>query len=436
MSTFTTSINEIYNRCSNPAESMDVRIDATAEFIFNFTFPWYSEDGVGLQEFKRSFITNFFLNEIGFETLELFRLKLKNTLSLRMPYYKQLYDSSLLKIDPLLSFKNERELNGSKNDVIDTIKKENGLQNSTDNGGKNTDITLNSSDISESNIKKEESLNENNVTDISKKIEQSENSNDLRTDNLNTKENEKAARDSTQNTTGTKTQAQNISIESIPNVTTTTSVSNRKEVNNQNINSDNPQVTFSTNDYASNMQRGQEQTVDTNTTTVGHNGKDSNTTTGTITDTDNTTIKNADISTTEKNIENTGTVNTIKTNKNETKENGTEITDKEHTINLTEQNKGKNITETSQQINDSFQNTKNNNFESNSNLKSNNKSQFIDKEISSGFNESQSSLLIKYRETFININEMLLKDCEPLFMQIFETGYENRIGGGWCDLWI
>ena len=63
--------------------------------LFDFTFPWYNDDETSKTEFERTFIIHFYMYEIGFETIGLFKLKLNDTLRRNMPKYKAMYDSNL-----------------------------------------------------------------------------------------------------------------------------------------------------------------------------------------------------------------------------------------------------------------------------------------------------------------------------------------------------
>src|SRR5699024_1489370 len=51
--------------------------------------------------FERNFINEFYMREIGFETEELFKMRLRNWLRKNMGYYNKLFESELLKYDPL-----------------------------------------------------------------------------------------------------------------------------------------------------------------------------------------------------------------------------------------------------------------------------------------------------------------------------------------------
>lgn len=56
--------------------------------IFNFNFSLYSEDIK--EDFKLQFIEHFYFSEIGFETVEMFKRKLKSKIKAIAPYYEKI----------------------------------------------------------------------------------------------------------------------------------------------------------------------------------------------------------------------------------------------------------------------------------------------------------------------------------------------------------
>lgn len=62
---------------------------------FNFEYEFYSEDLDAKKDFEQKFIDHYFFHEIGAETLDRWQHMLKSRLNLKMPYYKQLYESEL-----------------------------------------------------------------------------------------------------------------------------------------------------------------------------------------------------------------------------------------------------------------------------------------------------------------------------------------------------
>lgn len=99
MSKYTTQVRYIVETCSDPDMPVDEQITAAAPKIFNFDFPiWNESDRLGLEE---SILLHYFTQEIGFETVGLWKLKLKMKLREIMPYYIELWKTTQREIDYL-----------------------------------------------------------------------------------------------------------------------------------------------------------------------------------------------------------------------------------------------------------------------------------------------------------------------------------------------
>ena len=72
--------------------TMEIRqmIDEPLIGLFTFTYDFYTNDKKAKKEFERLFTEYYYFREIGFETPERFKMKLKGRLDLIMPYYRQL----------------------------------------------------------------------------------------------------------------------------------------------------------------------------------------------------------------------------------------------------------------------------------------------------------------------------------------------------------
>lgn len=62
---------------------------------FNFNYDFYCKDEIMKKEFEQKFINRYYYHEIGAETFERWQHMLKSRLTLKMPYYKQLYETEL-----------------------------------------------------------------------------------------------------------------------------------------------------------------------------------------------------------------------------------------------------------------------------------------------------------------------------------------------------
>ena len=75
--------------------STDKVIEATITEIFDFDYNFYNTDEKAKATFERLFTMFFFDCEIGFETIEYFKLKLEAFLRIQMPFYSMVFDSQI-----------------------------------------------------------------------------------------------------------------------------------------------------------------------------------------------------------------------------------------------------------------------------------------------------------------------------------------------------
>ena len=104
MSKYTTEVRFICENALGLEEQGDYSdiaqaIQAGRGRIFTFNYPIFDENYRGVIETE--FLRHFYTREIGFETVALFRLKLEDTWTLRIPKYNKLWESALLDFDPL-----------------------------------------------------------------------------------------------------------------------------------------------------------------------------------------------------------------------------------------------------------------------------------------------------------------------------------------------
>lgn len=78
-------------------------ISAARPQIFNFDYPIF--DPAHKEELETKILLHYYLREIAFETVGVWKLYLQSTMLEIMPYYNQLYETAALKIDPLTNFK-------------------------------------------------------------------------------------------------------------------------------------------------------------------------------------------------------------------------------------------------------------------------------------------------------------------------------------------
>ena len=93
------------------------RIEMGRQKVFDFDYPLFDESY--RKEFETRFIRNFYMNEISEETFGLWKFKLETWLNLHMPYFNQLYRSTLLEYDPLINTDYKVTSLGKKNVKFD-----------------------------------------------------------------------------------------------------------------------------------------------------------------------------------------------------------------------------------------------------------------------------------------------------------------------------
>lgn len=104
MSKYTTEVRYICETYAGLKESegydkVDEIIDVARTKVFDFDYPIFDE--AYRPTLERKILEHFYTREIGFETVGLWKLKLKNKMDDIMPYYNKLYLSDLIEFNPL-----------------------------------------------------------------------------------------------------------------------------------------------------------------------------------------------------------------------------------------------------------------------------------------------------------------------------------------------
>ena len=104
MSRYTTEVRYICEMAAGLTESagfnkVEEILEKSREKIFDFDFPIYDEAYRPILEKK--ILRHYYTREIGAETVGLWKLWLNTRLNEIMPYYNQLYESTLIRFDPL-----------------------------------------------------------------------------------------------------------------------------------------------------------------------------------------------------------------------------------------------------------------------------------------------------------------------------------------------
>ena len=117
MSRYTTELRYIcenlYDGQNHDALDIDEIITDVVPKIFNFNFPIFDE--TYRQSLCEKIIRHFYTQEIGYETVALWHLKLKTKMLEIMPYYNQLYNSTLLEFDAFNDADYEVDVNNKRN---------------------------------------------------------------------------------------------------------------------------------------------------------------------------------------------------------------------------------------------------------------------------------------------------------------------------------
>ena len=148
MSSYTMRLGEYIEAFSQyeTGLSLKEKIEIGRPKLFDFDYPIFDESY--RKVFETNFIRNFYMREIGFETEGLFKMQLETWLDINMSYYNKLFESELIKFDPLTNTKtstnynkkNDRTQNDTRN--IDQTSNTSG----TTNGESNSNTTGNTND--------------------------------------------------------------------------------------------------------------------------------------------------------------------------------------------------------------------------------------------------------------------------------------------------
>ena len=158
MSKYTTEVRYLCESLTGQTDSkgfddVDTIIAAALPYIFSFDFPIFDEEYREVLETK--ILRHYYTREIGSETYGLWKLRLETKLNEIMPYYNKLYESELLRYDPLrdvdMTTTNVGQKTGEKTDVNNTNdSNERNASNVIDNTRVQTDERTNTFDGSRS----------------------------------------------------------------------------------------------------------------------------------------------------------------------------------------------------------------------------------------------------------------------------------------------
>lgn len=105
---------------SGSSSDVDDIIELARQKIFDFDYPIF--DDAYRKELETKILNHYYTQEIGLETVGLWKLKLRTKMREIMPYYNQLYLSERLQFDPFINtdYTDTRQTVGTDNNVTTT----------------------------------------------------------------------------------------------------------------------------------------------------------------------------------------------------------------------------------------------------------------------------------------------------------------------------
>lgn len=378
MSKYTTEVRFICENYAGFDESQDYPINTVIESartkVFDFDFPIYDESYRSVLETK--ILKHYYTREIGFETVALWKHWLDMRLNEIMPYYNQLYESETLKFNPYYDVDFTTE--GNKNGKYDETHGDTGTSNNvrTDNLKETTTgDSLRTDNLSEATTDK------NTRTD---NLHEATTDNNTRTDNLN------EATSSETDTTTNATRTDNLAHHDI-----TTSQNTHYD-----LYSDTPQGALTgvdSENYLTNARKitdnGTETNDGTNTGTVQNSGTQKVTGSG--------------------NTANTGTQTNAGTGSKDNT--GTQVNDRSGS----KTNTGTQDVKTSGEKDNTGTQTNEGKTTNNGTKNYTNMDDYTEHVIGKRSYATYSAMLKEFRETFLNIDTMIINELSDLFMNVW-----------------
>lgn len=91
MAEYTVELREYIESFRADGMTLKMVIELGRTYLFDFDYPIF--DVAYKKEFETKFIRNFYLREIGVETMGLFKFRLETWLTINMPYFNKMYES-------------------------------------------------------------------------------------------------------------------------------------------------------------------------------------------------------------------------------------------------------------------------------------------------------------------------------------------------------
>lgn len=128
MSKYTTEVRFLCESLTGHTESqglteVDSILTAASPIIFSFQFPIFDE--AYRLPLERKILRHYYTREISEETYGLWKLRLQDRMETIMPYYNKLYESALLSFNPFYDVDLTTNHAGNQSGVVDTNEREN-----------------------------------------------------------------------------------------------------------------------------------------------------------------------------------------------------------------------------------------------------------------------------------------------------------------------
>lgn len=153
MSSYTMTLKNCleYWTASDTINTKDL-IEKGRKELFNFDYEIFDENY--RKVFETHFIRNFFMREIGFESEGAFKFHLETWLMINMPYFNRLFESELLKFDPLSNTKVDVTHN-KKNDRTQNDSRESNVSSTSSGKADRSANTDSNSTVSTDNFNRD-----------------------------------------------------------------------------------------------------------------------------------------------------------------------------------------------------------------------------------------------------------------------------------------
>lgn len=118
MSKYTIMIKDIVNNYSITSKNKDIdsKLDVARTYLFDFDYPVIDE--ATKKRIEIAILKHYYMREIAFETVGIFKIKLNDRLNLIMPRYNALYNKQDLNLSPYInSYLNETGNTSNENNT-------------------------------------------------------------------------------------------------------------------------------------------------------------------------------------------------------------------------------------------------------------------------------------------------------------------------------